>query len=373
VTLSNGKDALVSHWRDEPLSEAWALRYSDWDTLAIAYGLPEIVGARFVSAVVNALAPADSSLRLLTGLCDDVPIIMAIVRKSNSLTLELFQPSQMPISLLVARDSLSLRECFHKYLHAKLSPIIRFELFQLDSKYFSRLGSDQRNIEIDYISIPYVEFPSKFDDYFGALGKNLRANCKKQRNTLERNGFGCRMEIVRDASQIEHALSLYSELELSGWKRDQGTAVDESTGQINFYSTLLRSYAEVGQAQIAQFWICDQGVDRLVASDLCIVTGKVAYMLKTAYDESLRQHETLSSISPAALMHQDLFRYWIDVLGIERLEFYGKTLDWHLRWTHHERVLYHLSIFRSALAQSTFSKVKSLTRRSALPSAEKPQ
>jgi hypothetical protein len=300
-----------------------------------------------------------------------VPVVMAIVRESGSLTVELFQPSQMPISLLVARDSESIRECFRRYLNAKLTSPARFELFQLDSRYFPPLGSDHSNIEVEYISIPFVDFPESFEIYFGALSKNLRANCKKQRNALERQGLSCHLRIVTAESEIDEAIKLYSELELSGWKRSMGTAVDESTGQLSLYSNLLRSYARIGQAQIAQLWIVGGETDRLVASDLCIISGKVAYMLKTAYDESLRQYAPLSSISPAALMHQDLFKYWIDELHLERLEFYGKTLEWHLRWTNQERSLYHLSVFRSALTRSTFSAVKKLIRSLPIVSAKK--
>jgi Acetyltransferase (GNAT) domain len=370
VNRSIGSKALVTRWRDEPLISAWEMRSVEWDTLAKAYGLPEIVGSRFVGAVVAALAPAYAGLRLLTGLSGDVPIMMAIVRSTNLLTIELFQPSQMPISLLIARDSEAIRTCLRSYLNAKLAPPIRFELFQIDSKYYPQVGTDDCNIELEYISIPFVDFPDSFENYFGALSKNLRANCKKQRNTLERLAFSCRLEIVRKPSEIEEALKLYSELELSGWKRSLGTAVDESTGQIDFYRKLLTSYAEVGQTQIVQLWISGDGIERLVASDLCLVSGNVAFMLKTAYDESLKQHESLSSISPAALMHQDLFRYWIDELRLERLEFYGKTLEWHLRWTNQERALYHLSIFRSALTRSTFSTAKSLFRKLLIASAK---
>jgi hypothetical protein len=371
VNRANANEKHITEWRDEALSSVWKIRAKDWDGLAKLYGLPEIVGARFVEAVVTTLAPQHGRLRLLTGLRDSVPVVMAIVHRTDLLTIELFQPSQMPISLLVAQDSKSVRRCFHEYLNSKLMRPMRFELLQMDSKHFAQLGSDECNIEVDYVSIAYVDFPSKFETYYELLSKNLRANCRKQRNTLARNGLSCRLEIVREAERIEQAVKQYSELELSGWKRSEGTAVDESSGQLSFYNRLLTNFAEIGQAQVVQLWISGDGFDRLVASDLCIVSGKVAFMLKTAYDEELKQHESLSSISPAALMHQDLFRYWIDELHVERLEFYGKTLDWHLRWTNQERVLYHLSVFQSARARTTFSKVKKFVHRFSSTFAEK--
>ena len=136
------------------------------------------------------------------------------------------------------------------------------------------------------------------------------------------------------------------------------TAVSEASGQLDFYKVLFKTYAEKGSAQIVQYWISLAGEDRLVASDLCIVRGDTAYMLKTAYDESLSEHESLSSLSPASLMHQDLFRYWIHERSIKRVEFYGKTMDWHTRWTKQQRPIYHITLFRSKVAQVVVTQIR---------------
>ena len=170
------------------------------------------------------------------------------------------------------------------------------------------------------------------------------------------------MRVIENTVDVSRAIELYSKLELSGWKLQQGTAVNEASGQIDFYKALLGTYAEKGQAQIIQYWISIAGDDRLVASDLCIVREETAYMLKTAYDESLSDHDSLSSLSPASLMHQDLFKYWIHERKIKRVEFYGKTMDWHSRWTKQRRSIYHLTLFRSKLAQVFVSRSRALVQ-----------
>lgn len=63
-------------------------------------------------------------------------------------------------------------------------------------------------------------------------------------------------------------------------------------------------------------------------------------ILKTAYDESIR------SYSPASLMREEVFRQLWDAGRIRRIEFYGRLMDWHTRWTEQSRTLYHVNWYR---------------------------
>jgi hypothetical protein len=77
-----------------------------------------------------------------------------------------------------------------------------------------------------------------------------------------------------------------------------------------------------------------------VAADLCIDNGPLVVVLKTAYDERLK------SVSPSTLMRQDEFAAWWAEGRFKRIEFYGKTMEWHTRWTASERTLYHCNVYR---------------------------
>jgi hypothetical protein len=66
----------------------------------------------------------------------------------------------------------------------------------------------------------------------------------------------------------------------------------------------------------------------------------VITLLKTTYDEKMK------SFSPAQLLHEDLFKAIFDRGDVSRVEFFGKVMEWHTRWTDNERVLYHLTAYR---------------------------
>jgi len=64
-------------------------------------------------------------------------------------------------------------------------------------------------------------------------------------------------------------------------------------------------------------------------------------VLKTAYDEALGRQ-----FSPALLMREEACRSLFDAGDIERIEFYGRVMEWHLRWTGEVRTMYHLNAYR---------------------------
>ena len=75
--------------------------------------------------------------------------------------------------------------------------------------------------------------------------------------------------------------------------------------------------------------------------DLCIEDGEQIIVLKTTYDESVQ-----GNLSPTLLMREEACRQLFDEGSFERLEFYGKVMEWHTRWTDEVRTLYHVNYYR---------------------------
>lgn len=69
-------------------------------------------------------------------------------------------------------------------------------------------------------------------------------------------------------------------------------------------------------------------------------------VLKTAYDEAL------DHVSPGMLMREDEFRQVFDERQVTRIEFYGRVLEWHTRWTDEIRTLYHVNYYRWPLIRT---------------------
>jgi hypothetical protein len=208
----------------------------------------------------------------------------------------------------------------------------------------------------DYIDTARITLAGSFDDYWNARGKNLRSNLKKQRNRLRQDGVGTRLEVVRSADQMAAAVADYGRLETSGWKAAQGTAVAADNDQGRYYRLMLEALARRGAASVYRYWLDRPDGACLAAMDLCVEGGGCIVILKTAYDEALSPQ-----LSPALLMREEETRALFDAGAFERIEFYGRVMEWHTRWTGEVRTLYHMNGYRWPL----LARLHALASRSA--------
>jgi hypothetical protein len=143
-------------------------------------------------------------------------------------------------------------------------------------------------------------------------------------------------DVLGRPEDVPAAIADYGRLETAGWKAGEGTAVHPDNAQGRFYTEMLQSFCAVGRGKI---WRLKFG-DKVVAMDLCIEAGGTVVVLKTAYDPEYR------TVSPAFLLKQDAFRHVFDEGQVRRIEFYGKLMEWHTRWTDNARMLYHANVYR---------------------------
>src|SRR5690606_27268123 len=103
------------------------------------------------------------------------------------------------------------------------------------------------------------------------------------------------------------------------------------------YRAMLEALAARGAASVVRYWFGE----RLVAMDLCVEDAASIVVLKTAYVESAG-----AGLSPPMLMREEACRLLFDEGRFARLEFYGRVMEWHLRWTEEVRTMYHINYYR---------------------------
>ena len=270
-----------------------------------------------------------------------------------------FQPSQLPLGAWMASPATDIAAL----LAALLRRLPGFALFagvtQLDPRLQPRPVNSSCLDTIDYVDTAWVDVAGDFETYWQARGKNLRQNVRKQRAKLNADALDARLECVTASSDVAACIREYGELESSGWKASSGTAVHPENAQGRFYRRMLENFCALGRGRIYRF--CVAG--RAVAMDLCIESGPVLVILKTTYDESFK------AISPASLMHHDVFQSIFGERRFSRIEFYGKLMEWHTRWTDQARMLYHATCYRSKLLPAVRKSIAFL-RHGASPHGE---
>ncbi len=128
----------------------------------------------------------------------------------------------------------------------------------------------------------------------------------------------------------------FGRLESAGWKGGEGSAVHPENAQGRFYRGFFERLSASGEATVYRYFFGD----RLVASDLCVHRNGTLIVLKTAFDE------TEKTFSPSLLMKEQVFERLFGSGEVRCIEFYGKVMEWHRRWTDEMRTMYHVNYYR---------------------------
>lgn len=259
-----------------------------------------------------------------------------------------FQPSQLPLGPWVSAAGADLPALAQELLAALPGLALGLGITQLDPRLHPRPSDGQALRTQDYISTSWVEVQGPWESYWEARGKNLRQNLRKAHNKLAAEGTPLRVDTVTDAADVAGAIAQYGELESAGWKAEGGTAIHPDNAQGRFYTQMLQNFCAAGRGRIVRGWLGEE----LAAMDLCIDNGPLVVILKTAYDERFK------AVSPSVLMRHDEFQAWWAEGRYQRIEFYGKTLEWHTRWTTQQRVLYHATSYRWPLLRSLHERLR---------------
>jgi CelD/BcsL family acetyltransferase involved in cellulose biosynthesis len=300
---------------------------AQWDALQTSNVAAPMLLADFAAALLAEFGNGDELLATCAG-------AMAIVRPHGKGSWATFQPAQAPLGLWIERPGLDRAAAMASLLRALPGCALVLGLTQLDP-----LLAPAPADAIDYIQTARITVAGSFDDYWAGRGKNLRSNLKKQRTKLAADGVTLRLQVSTDAADMADAVRDFGRLESAGWKAQAGTAVHLDNAQGRFYARMLAAFAAHGAASVYRYWFGEQ----LVAMDLCIRQGDCIVVLKTTYDESVPK-----TFSPALLMREDAVRALFDDGGTARIEFYGKVMEWHTRWTEEVRTLYHVNLYRWA-------------------------
>ena len=340
-------------------ADQWAALAGAWDSVNAACGALPFHESRFMSPLLECFGTGDETIALAHR--GSTPVAAALLSRGGATSIATFQPSQLPLGpwlVAAGEDRAALAADLLRHLPGRN---LMLALTQLDPRLHPRPEPTPSLETLDYIDTAWIDVAGTYDAYWEARGKNLRTNMRKQRSKLQAEGVTVAFDTLTGQADMAAAVAEYGRLEAAGWKAERGTAVEARDAQGRFYRSMLEQFCAVGRGRVWRL----RFDDKVVAMDLCIEGGDTLVVLKTAFDPEYR------SVSPAFLMKQDAFRDVFDEGRIRRIEFYGRLMEWHTRWTTQSRTLYHANVYRWAMVarlREQWHRVVTRTRRAAEPS-----
>jgi CelD/BcsL family acetyltransferase involved in cellulose biosynthesis len=187
---------------------------------------------------------------------------------------------------------------------------------------------------------PYLLLPKSYEAVEQALDGKFRQNLRRRRRRMaERGEVKYALVDPKDGKAVDDALADLFEIEASGWKGREGTAIALRPELVGFYAQIARDAARRGALALGTLALAG----KVVAAHLSIVHGKRHYLIKIGYDESLHEY------SPGQQMVADAIRDSC-ARGLSEFDFLGPCMDWKLDWESQLRTHLWLTIFRPSRA-----------------------
>lgn len=328
--------AAAMQWALHPLNAADGLgeHRLAWDRLnARLMSGHGMLDSLFVDALLRHFMRRD--VLLAVARCDGEPVAMLLLngQPRGPGVWSSFQPSQTQIGLSIVPPGLDLGGLFTAL------PGYAGELDLLCND--PRFGDLRELKGLPVQSLPHaltmsVNLKGTFDDYWAQRPRKLIQNMRRYIRRQQTEAGPERLVIVGDATAIPAAVARYGELECSGWKGRQGTAVSPDNPQGRFYAEVMGGFAARGEALVYELWLGDD----LVASRMLLLRGGMAVMLKTSF------HEQFERFAPGRVLLlrtlEDLFKR----LPGGVVEFYTDAEADLLAWSTSQRWINHVSLYR---------------------------
>ncbi len=327
----------MSGWSLIPLQRSLGPHAAAWDALnERRFGNQPLLTSLFVECLLRHFGDGTEHLCVLEQ--EGVVQAMCVLHKRGAMVWRSFLPSQAQIAptLIADPDCVpSLRRCLPGWV-AQVDLLCNDPLVGGVLKYAS--PSTQL---MNHALTMQIALTGTFESYWTGRSKNLQSNFKRYEKRLQADGLVQRFVQVTSPEQMLSAVDRYAELEGSGWKGGEGTALGSTPAQLQFYQDLMLGASHTGDAIVHELWLND----RLAASRLVLRRNAALVILKTTYDE------TLATYAPGRVQLRALIEDAFLTIPNGMLEFYTDANQDQLSWSTGERRIQHSTIYRSSWAK----------------------
>jgi CelD/BcsL family acetyltransferase involved in cellulose biosynthesis len=181
---------------------------------------------------------------------------------------------------------------------------------------------------------PYVVLTGSWEDYERRLSAKRRANLRRLWRRLGERGR-VEFEVLDGSEDAARLLEEGFRVEASGWKGQQGTAINSAPETRRFYEEVAAWAASRGSLRLGFLRLDGQAL----AFDFAVEDGGVHALLKTGFDSEWH------SFAPGVLLRGRMIEHCFE-RGLETYEFLGDATEWKQEWTEGTRELVAVEAFR---------------------------
>ncbi len=181
---------------------------------------------------------------------------------------------------------------------------------------------------------PIVETDGDFNAWRDGSKQRWGAPLERFRRKAVRER-GAELALVFAPEDLDSELDECLQVETSGWKGKEETAVLSQPETTNFYRGVAAAFHQRGELRLSTLRLDG----RLAAFDLCLLHRRRLYLLKTGYDESFRK------LAPGLVLQLSVIERCFET-DLDAFELLGGDAEWKRKFATTERQHVSLRSFR---------------------------
>jgi CelD/BcsL family acetyltransferase involved in cellulose biosynthesis len=285
----------------------------EWDALAAEHATPFLLHA-WLAPWWEAFAPADAELRVAV-LWRDGELVAGLPLMAVDGALEALANWHTPVFGAIARDAEAEQEVALQALGAARRLEVPF-LERTDALEAAAASAGRPYLVEPMLSAPVVELRGGYDAFRAESKPRWGAPLERFRRKMGREN-GLVQHLVERPRDLDAELDRGFVVEASGWKGEQGTAINSQPATERFYRDVARAFADRDGLRLS--WLELDGT--MAAFDLTLLHANRLWLLKTGFDERHRR------LAPGLVLRLSVIERCCE-LGLEAHELLGGESGW---------------------------------------------
>jgi len=235
-------------------------------------------------------------------------------------------------------------DTFKKLLSEFSASMLVFPYLASNSRLLSQFPKDQCTLFYqldDCEKSPFANCETPWDDYWHSRGKTRSTWARREKKLIEKSGAD--FVVLSKWGEIAPLLDQIYDVEASGWKGEQGSAIKQNKATHKFYTDLIKYYSENDQLRLFILVLNQE----IIAFQITTLMNRKIEMLKIGYLESY------SKLSPGQVLQTKILRWSFNNPDVNTFDFLGgggAAFNTKMKWATDTEQLYTLRIFRKNVA-----------------------
>jgi hypothetical protein len=231
----------------------------------------------------------------------------------------------------------------HRMQKALCTSMFCFEYLARDSRLLSAVRANDSKLwyQLDFCEdSPYVDCRLPWEEYWASRGTSRQLWARRERKLM--HDLGATFRCLERWEQIEPVLPAVYDVEASGWKGREGSAIRQSPNTLDFYNRCMRHWAERGWLRLFLLELAGE----IIAFQITVLHDGVLYQIKVGYQE---RH---AKLSPGQVLQVWLLREAFANPAIRAYDMLGgggKAAANKRKWATGAETLYTLRVFRKSM------------------------